>query len=57
MTHGAFGMRGPVRKGRRVTIFLARERSGGLMFLKNIQYRVAAIRAKAKARMLVRQSQ
>ena len=55
MMHGASGIRVPVRKGRRVTLLLARERSGGLLFHEGIQYRAKAIRAKARAGMPVRQ--
>ena len=44
-----------VRKGSRVTLLLARERSGGLMFHEDIQYRTTTIRAKVRARMPIRQ--
>ena len=44
----------PVRKGRRVTLLLARERSRGLLFHEDIQYKATAIKAKARVGMPVR---
>ena len=44
-----------VRNGRRINFLRARGRSRGLIFHENIQYRAAAIKAKVRAGMPVRQ--
>ena len=54
MTQRASTIRVLVERGRRISFLLARERSKGLLFHKDLQNRVAAIRAKARSGLLVR---
>ena len=48
-------MRVLMRRGRRINLFRARGRSKGLLFLEDVKYRVATIRAKARVEVLARQ--
>ena len=56
MTHGAFGMLVLKKRGVRVNLFLlAQEKSSGLLLREGFKGRVAAIRAKARLRLLASQ--
>ena len=48
-------MRMLVRRGKRISLLRARGRSRGLIFLEDVQYKAAAIRAKARVEGLARQ--
>ena len=55
MMLGASEMQVLVRKGRRVSLHRTWGRSGGFLYLKDIQYMVATIKAKARAGARARQ--
>ena len=44
-----------VRRGRMISLLQAQGRSRGLIFLDDVQYRAATIRAKARAKVFSRQ--
>ena len=55
MTHEASEMQELVTRGRRTNLLLAQERSRGLLLRENFRDRVAAIRTKARSRLLANQ--
>ena len=55
MTHSISKMRVLVRRGRRISLLLARGRSRGLPLHEDFRDKAKTIRAKARARLLVKQ--